>query len=138
MVSYTPPHSQASLVYQKFPLISSCWDSEAKRWYIFIYEMEQYWTMTHLISSLYSMKVCLLSERNFQNISVMWKLQYSSHRKKSTSISQMYTQHKPENFCKLLQVDPESRPQNFLFILWIVKCSQRRSYLWTKTTTTTP
>lgn len=32
----------------------------------------------------------------------------------------MYPQHKPENVCMLLHVDPESRPQNFLFTLWIV------------------
>lgn len=43
------------------------------------------------LSFLWSVTVSLVPERNFQSNSVIWKLQYSSHRKSSPSISQIYT-----------------------------------------------
>ena len=43
------------------------------------------------LSFLWSVTVSSVSESNFQSNSVIWKLQYGSHRKSPPSISQIYT-----------------------------------------------
>lgn len=131
---------QVHVVYQKFPLMSSYLDTKYSS-HIFSFmkwNNPEPWP----ISSLCFMTLCLVPESNFQIF-----LSCKSYNVVLTEITLLVAvrfiqmriawciQYKPDNFCKMALVDSESRPLNFVFLLWIIEFTKKWLHLW-KTTTT--